>query len=390
MLKKALLVASCAALLLAGIFVYQIFSSLSDFGIDTNAVIVDEYYQQRIDQSKRQNTGHRNDRATADDPVDHQTPQPEHYYVLVIGLDTRGDVLTLNTDSIHVAHIIPEVDSIKLLSIPRDTRVSNTRGEDTKINAVFAEGYQYARSQAMKRPELLSGKTIRLGDFNIAEEYVSSGMVVLRETVEEYLDIDIDYTFLINFQTVVSLVDFVGGIEIDVERDMYWQDNADGTHIHFEKGLQLLDGEQALNYARFRKDLRGEEYDSNDFERGARQQKIMVTLLEQLNSWNNITKISEILDIVTANVKTDMPRSTMLSMANKLYGNISSSNVESIPFPGNWGGRYVDIEPEDLERIKQQFSSIGRISRADTAKNRNIADESDPSTRAEADREPRT
>lgn len=358
MLKKVLLFTATILLLLTVLFAYQVYSKFNHFGIDTSATILNEYFQQRVENSEKleqENINAENEYAPSQqvDP----SSQTEHYYVLVIGLDTRGEQLTLNTDSIHVAHIVPEHKSVKLLSIPRDTKIIHADGETKKINAVFAEGYQYARNQAMENPDLLSGKTMKLGNFYIAEEYISSGMVVLRETVEEYLDIHIDYTFLINFQTVVSLVDFVGGIEIDVEREMYWEDSADGTYIHLEKGLQLLDGQQALDYARFRKDSRGEAYDSNDFERGARQQKIMVTLLEKLNSWNNISKIMEILDIISSNVKTDMPKSTMLTMAKKLYGSIEASNVESIPFPGNWDGRYVTIEPEDLELIKEALSA---------------------------------
>lgn len=353
MLKKIVFLSVSIVLLLVAFFIYQINSKFNNFGIDTSSPIVEDYYQQRIEKSGTSEGQNEKSADPSNDP-----PKPEHYYVMAVGLDTRGDVLTLNTDSIHVAHIIPEQESLKLLSIPRDTKITDMRGNDKKINAVFAEGYQYAKNQAMKNPELLSGKTMRLGNFNIAEEYISSGMVVLRETVEEYLDIDIDYVFLVNFQTVVSLVDFVGGIEIDIEREMYWQDTADGTDIHFEKGLQLLDGEKALDYARFRLDLRGSAYDSNDFERGARQQEIMVTLLDKLNSWNNITKIVEILDIVSSNVKTDMPKSTMFNMANKLYGNLAASGVHSIPFPGSWDGRYVDIEPKDLELVKEEFSSI--------------------------------
>src|SRR5690625_5219257 len=210
------------------------------------------------------------------------------FYALVIGLDARGDSLTLNTDTILVAHILEDGKGVKLISVPRDLKVHNSQQKPAKINAIFAEGYMYARTEGRKNPDLLSGRTINVGGWQLAEEYISSGMVTLRSKVEEVLDIDvIDYTFIVNFDTVTTLVDLVGGVEIDVKRSMHWDDYADGTSIHFEPGLQTLNGEQALNYARFRMDNRGSRYDSSDFERGLRQQEIISAIADELISWKS-------------------------------------------------------------------------------------------------------
>lgn len=359
MVKKILLVAASVALIFAAFIFYQLNKQWKNIEINTENVILEERYQQQVERV-RANRQDEPTEKTNDDQKTSESKSSDDFYALAVGLDTRGEQFTLNTDSIIVAHIIPETQNVKLTSIPRDTMILNSdlEGEGKKINAVFAEGYMHARSQGMKDPSLLSGKTVRLGGFHIAEEYISSGMVVLREDVEELLDIDIDYTFLINFETVVSLVDFVGGLEIDVDREMYWEDTADGTVINFEKGLQLLDGREALNFARFRRDLRGEEFYSNDFERGERQQKIMIALVEKLNSWNNITKALSILDIVSSNVKTDMPRGTMFNLARRLYGNINSDQVALMPFPGYWENPFVVTIPEEFEVFKKEFSSI--------------------------------
>src|SRR5699024_9540696 len=111
--------------------------------------------------------------------------------------------------------------------------------------------------------------------------------VTLRSKVEEVLDIDvIDYTFIVNFDTVTTLVDLVGGVEVDIKRSMHWDDSADGTSIHFEPGVQTLNGEEALNYARFRRDNRGGNYDSSDFDRGLRQQEVISAIVDELSSWS--------------------------------------------------------------------------------------------------------
>ncbi|GIQ68955.1 LytR family transcriptional regulator [Xylanibacillus composti] len=280
------------------------------------------------------------------------------FYALIIGLDLRDDSFMLNTDTIIVAHVMPKRQRVKLLSLPRDLRVTDLEDRSVKINSVFADGYMQAREKSRLNPDLLSGKTVKLGQFHIYEELLSSGMVVLRETVEEYLDISIDHTFLVHFQTVTELVDAVGGIEIDVKRTMVWDDGADGTSIYFEPGVQHVNGEQALHYARFRMDSRGERYHSNDFERNERQQEVISRIVDKVVSWNSLPKVLDMIDIVAKNVKTDMGQNDMIQLARNFYSGWSSGSVESIPFPGYWNYPFVYIDEEDLEQVKQALKSL--------------------------------
>lgn len=287
---------------------------------------------------------------------------PEDFYVLMIGLDQRGNDLMLNTDSLIAAHIIPQTHLVKLLSIPRDQKVPDPEdpGDYKKINAIFAEGYNHALKEARKDPSLLSGRKVSIGKKRISEEYISSGMVALRETFEDFLNIPIDNTFLVNFETVVGLVDEVGGIEINVDRSMQYSAEFDGTHIDLQKGLQILDGRNALNYARHRLDDRGINFESSDFDRGRRQQEVITALVKKMSSWGNLTKTLDLLDIVTTNVKTDMSRGTMISLVKDFYGHLSSDTVISVPYPGYWKSPYVHIDEEDLKETIQLFTSIER------------------------------
>jgi len=287
---------------------------------------------------------------------------PENYYVLMIGLDQRGNDLMLNTDSLIVAHIIPQEHLVKLISLPRDQKVSDPEspGNYKKINAIFAEGYNHALQEARKDPSLLSGKKVSIGKKRISEEYISSGMVALRETFEDFLDISIANTFLVNFETVIGLVDEVGGIEINVDRSMQYTAEFDHTHIDLQRGLQLLDGRNALNYARHRLDDRGANFESSDFDRGRRQQEVITALVNKMSSWGNITKTLDLLDIVTTNVKTDMSRGKMISLVKDFYGNLSSDTVISVPYPGYWKSPYVHIDEDDLRETIEAFTSIER------------------------------
>jgi LCP family protein required for cell wall assembly len=348
MLKKGLFI-FCGLLLIAGGYmVYKVNDSLNEMEVDTGNIIISgsnkDYIQikdKSNQQEKEKSQNHEDDK---------------NYYALIIGMDYREDRLTLNTDSIMVVHFIPQLHSIKLVSLPRDLMVVNQNGESAKINSMFNEGYQYARLESQKNPALLSGKKITLGPYKLPEEYISSGMVVLRETVDHLLDIETDYTFLINFQTVISIVDAVGGIEVDVDRSMNWHDSADGTDIHLDKGLQLLDGQNALNFARFRRDLSGN--DSNDFERGIRQQKVVSALVDKIASWNSLHKTFDLIDIISANVKTNMNKSEIITHIRQYYGDIKSKSVVKIPFEGYWEEPYVHITDENLSELKKRFASV--------------------------------
>ncbi|WP_181438727.1 LCP family protein [Paenibacillus sambharensis] len=284
----------------------------------------------------------------------------EDFYTLIIGLDNSDSHAGLNTDTLLVAHVIPGHNMIKLMSIPRDLRVTNLRGFAAKINSIFANGYNYAVRQSQENPGLLSGKYVQLGNKNVPEEYISSGMVMARETLERYMGIHIDYTFLANYQSLISLVDEVGGIEINVERSMEYDAPSEDMFIRFEPGLQVLDGEKALHYARFRKDNRGSSFHSNDFERGMRQQQIIIALIDKLTSWDNLPKAFEIMDIVSSNLKTDMSPNMMISLVRQYYGKITRDNIYSLPFPGQWNAPYVDADQEELEERLRQFVSLDR------------------------------
>lgn len=350
MIKKAALITVGIILLVAAVLIYNVNQRFNDMELDTNNIIVDEensLTKNNLEQLR-----------TPEEPA--PIKPPEDFYALLIGLDQRGSHFMLNTDSLIVAHVIPQTHTVKLIAVPRDQKVTSPKGETTKINAVFAEGYQTAVNAARKNPDLLSGKRISIGEIKVHEEYISSGVASLRKTMEQHLGVSIEYSFLIHFNTVVELVDKVGGIEINVDRSMHYTAEFDGTNIHLEKGLQILDGQNALNYARHREDDRGVNYYSSDFDRGRRQQEVITALVKKVASWGNVTKALDLLDIVTSHVKTDMKRTKMVSLLTDFYGDISSESIVSISYPGEWINPYVEVKEDAFKTAMEQFKSIER------------------------------
>ena len=187
--------------------------------------------------------------------------------ILIMGVDKREDDVG-RSDTLMIATVDPRLDRATLLSIPRDTRVKiYGRGYD-KINAAFAYG----------------------------------GVGLTESTVENFLGIDIDHYILIDTGSFVKIIDAIGGVDIDVEKRMFYEDPWDddgGLVIDLYPGQQHMDGKTAVTYVRYR-DSEG------DIGRVKRQQAFMAACLDKVTSPEIITRIPKILREVIDAVETDM------------------------------------------------------------------------------------
>lgn len=359
MVKKVSLAAAGMLLIVAALMAYVIDRKLDEMEIDTDNVIVDI-----TDTEAEPAEGLSVPTVNPPPEAEPEEPEPDDFYVLLIGLDQRDNWFMLNTDSLIVAHVIPQNHTVKLMSIPRDQKVAVREADDyAKINTVFAEGYQSAVRAARDNPDLLSGKMVKFGGIRVHEEYISSGVALLKKTMERHLGVPISHTFIVHFESVIALVDKVGGIEIDVDRSMQYTAEFDGTSIHLEPGLQTLDGISALNYMRHRKDDRGPAYESSDFDRGRRQQEVIAALAGKIADWGSLPKAMGLLDIITTNIKTDMKRSRMVSLLSDFYGQFSRDSIVSIPYPGEWVYPYVEVVEPDFQLALEQFRAVDESGR---------------------------
>ena len=137
--------------------------------------------------------------------------------IVVMGVDER-DTDAGRSDTLFVVMLDPKNNNVSLLSIPRDTMVRVPgRGWD-KINHAFAYG----------------------------------GHKLTQQTVEEFLGIQINNYVVVDFSGFKDLVNAIGGIDINVEKDMYYEDPYDNLVIDLQQGRQHLDGEKAIQYVRYR------------------------------------------------------------------------------------------------------------------------------------------
>ncbi|OEF99290.1 hypothetical protein BHF71_09205 [Vulcanibacillus modesticaldus] len=242
----------------------------------------------------------------------------QSFAVVLVGQDYRPQTGSRNTDALIIGIFNPTTYKVSLLSIPRDFKVEVPGYGVGKINGVYAKG----------------------------------GPQLLMDTLSEYFGIPINYYVKIDFKGFEMVIDELGGIEVDVERDMYYYSEADNTNINLKKGLQILDGKQALDYARFRKSSNGK--DSNDFERNERHQKIIKAFVDKLASIGGVTSIFDILEIVGDHIKTNLTPKDMKEIFWK-YKRISKDDINSINMQSYWKNPYVIIEPSELERVQKEL-----------------------------------
>lgn len=199
--------------------------------------------------------------------------------VLIMGVDMREDDVG-RSDTMMIATIDPKLDKATLLSVPRDTRVRISGYGFDKINAAYAYG----------------------------------GEPLSEKTVENLLGIDIDHYVIVNTKSFVKIIDAIGGVDIDVEKRMYYVDPWDddgGLYIDLYPGLQHMDGKTAVTYVRYR-DSEG------DIGRIHRQQKFMEACMDKIVSPDIITKIPAVVREVIDAIETDMTFRQLLEIAGAL------------------------------------------------------------------------
>lgn len=209
----------------------------------------------------------------------------EPFTMLLMGVDSTGDGIasadSFNGDSLMLITFNPKTLNATVFSIPRDTYVPITcrSNIENKINS---------------------------------SAYGGTSCVV--KTIENLTGIEIDYYMKVNFTGVVKLVDDLGGITVDVPISFCEQDSErrfGEYEICINAGLQKLNGEAALAFARHRKTL-----PLGDFQRVQHQQMIVEAMVSELKNISSIDDFYKIIDDVANNIDTNMTRSQILSLYN--------------------------------------------------------------------------
>jgi len=206
-------------------------------------------------------------------------PGKRQVNLLVLGTDERRE--GGRADTIMLVMIRKDTKRVAAISIPRDLKVRMPGHGYQKINAVYA----YHR---------------RLG----------TGEIMTVRTVEQIFNqwigypLDIDYYVKTDVTKFPAVFDAVGGLDLYVDRRMYYHDRAGGLYIDLQKGMQHLDGDQIEGFVRHRHDRYGRE--SSDYMRTQRQQYVLKELVRQKTNMATATRLPELVHALQEMVATNM------------------------------------------------------------------------------------
>ncbi|AGL00760.1 cell envelope-related function transcriptional attenuator common domain protein [Desulfoscipio gibsoniae DSM 7213] len=230
------------------------------------------------------------------------------YTFLVIGTDKDG----YHTDTIMVVSLDTVGHKINIVSVPRDTQVDVPRNPK-KINDAYAVG----------------------------------GVEQLKEEIKSILGFSPHYYIVVDLEAFKELVDAIGGVKFSVPQDMNWDDPAQDLHIHLKKGLQILDGNKALQLVRYR------NYINADIGRIEIQQHFLMALVDELLTGSSISKIPEFADIFQQHVETDLSLRDMQWFARQVMQLDPEKDftVQTLPYSsfGDYQGHnYVYLSAKEV------------------------------------------
>lgn len=243
--------------------------------------------------------------------------EQEPFSILLLGVDTGalGRTEQGRSDTMMVATVNPSTDESLLVSLPRDT-YTEIVGHNTqdKMNHAYAFG----------------------------------GAAMSMDTVEKLLDIPINHYITINMQGIESLVDAVGGVEVNNPFEFAYR----GTT--FPKGKQDLDGDSALKYSQMRY-----EDPNGDYGRQERQRQIISGVAKKVLSTQGLTNYQSILTTMGENAKTDLSFDDMRTLMGDYrgaFGHIKSDQMKGEGFMQD-GVSYQRIDPTELKRVQDELKT---------------------------------
>lgn len=243
---------------------------------------------------------------------------------ILLGYD-EVDEFAHRSDTLMVGAVDFYARKVRILSIPRDTLVYIPRHGFQKVNAAYSHG----------------------------------GADLARRTIEGFTGVPVDYIVAVNYRGFVEVVDSLGGVDMTVERAMHYDDRRGNVHIHIDEGEHHFDGEQALDYARFRHDASG------DFGRIHRQQRLMSALFDQAVKPRNWVRLESaartFIDNIESTVNENSPRNPPdvgLEHVLSLLGFLTQLGQDDIEF---YEVPTTDIMWEELSCLRPVYSRTGEI-----------------------------
>lgn len=240
----------------------------------------------------------------------------EPFAVYISGIDTYGKISSVSRSDVNMVMVInPKIHQVLLISIPRDyyVELNNTKGAKDKLTHAGIYGI----------------------DMSI-------------QTIENLLDLDINYYLKVNFTSVIGIVDALGGLQVYSEYDFISY-----SGYKFKAGLNTVNGEQALDFARTRK-----AFVDGDRQRGKNQQALIEALIRKVTDKSIITKYNSLLDAVNGKYQTNLSIKKITSLIKMQLNDMPSWNVTSYSLTGTDSYNYTYTYNQLLYVMEPEESSV--------------------------------
>lgn len=263
-------------------------------------------------------------------PVD-VTKDP--FTIYFSGNDSFGDIQeTGRTDSNMLVTVNTKTHRILMTSIPRDYYVPVACAEDA------ADGC----------PDGQKDKLTHTGLY---------GVQTTINTIEDFMDVDINYYVRVNFSSLTNIVDAIGGVDVTVGKglavDQFYTDDTIGGVV---EGENHLDGQKALAYARERY-----AYEDGDLQRVKNQQQVLKAIIKKVKSPSMLLKYASLIDAIGSAIETNMPSSSITNFVKFQLASNSSWKFESYPMVGDTG---MEFSPSLGDTVSVTYQDRGSIETA--------------------------
>lgn len=258
------------------------------------------------------------------------TDKNEPFIVYISGIDMYGQLEDTSRSDVNILAVVnPNTHQVLLVSVPRDTYLPIAGGGNW--------GYD---------------KLTHAGLYGVSASI---------ETIEEALDIDINYYVRLNFTSFMNIIDAIGGVEVDNPVDFWVLDT-----IHYPKGRIELDSEEALAFVRERYHLA-----DGDFDRQRNQARVIEGVFRKMMSSELLFRFQGIVETVEESVETNMPNLTLMDFVNHQMENAGEFHFKTLTVPGhgetglssyampNYHNLYFFVPDEEgLRDIHEQIKSV--------------------------------
>lgn len=200
--------------------------------------------------------------------------------------------------------------------------------------------------------------TLMSNGHKLNSSYNNGGTEKLRSNIEDMLGVPVDFYVSVDLKGFITLIDQIDGVDFDVPEDMDYDDPYQDLHIHFKKGLQHLNGQQAMEVVRFRHNNDNTGYGGQqDLGRIGTQQAFLKTVAQKLMKLENVPAMAETF---LKYVKTDLTLGNLVWLANQALSMGGTDAISFATLPGDGAGWYkgMSVYALDPEQVLEMTNSM--------------------------------